>query len=523
MTLTAVWPPAPPCTAGELPVGFRVRLDRRVRRRARPDGGVLLGGSPLRVFRLNAAAWAALHALSGGSPVDSPAAARVAGRLVDGGLADPLPPDARVSTGGVSTGRGWTGEVTVVVPVRDRPEALRRCLSAVGPAADVIVVDDASRAPEAVAEVAADAGARLYRRGRNGGPAAARNSGLARCRTPFVAFVDSDCLPEPGWLGRLLPHFDDPAVAAVAPRVTGVEAPGWLGRYEQARSSLDLGDRPGPVAPRSRIGYVPAAALVVRRAALGAGFEERMRVGEDVDLVWRLHAGGWRVRYEPAATVRHDHRVAPAQWAGRKFAYGTSAGPLAARHPGQVPPAVTSVVALLPLVLLRSRHPGGAALAAGLAAVGLARRLPPFPGRRWAAIRLVVTGCLSTGYGLTVAATRAWLPVTLGLAIRYPAARRTIVGIVAVGPAREWVRRRPDLDPLRWTLAHLLDDASYCSGLWVGALRARTAGPLLPAVPEVAGLGARARRASPCRRRTAPRRRPPPAAPVTPTGAGRVA
>lgn len=488
MTATAVAPGAP------LPVGFRLALGSGVRRHRRPEGGVLLGGSPLRVFRLNQAAWGALEALAGGSAVDGPTAARVAGRLVDGGLADPLPPPDSGSAPDPSTA------MTVVVPARDRPEALRRCLRAVGPAAEVIVVDDASRHPDEVAAVAAQAGARLHRRAVNGGPAAARNSGLASCGTPFVAVIDSDCIPEPGWLDRLLPHFADPTVAAVAPRVTGMDAPGWLGRYEQSRSSLDLGDRPGPVAPRSRIGYVPAAALVLRRAALGSGFTETLRVGEDVDLVWRLHAAGWRVRYEPGAVVVHDHRVALVPWAGRKFVYGTSAGPLAARHPGQVPPAVISVFALLPLALLRTRHPAAAALAAGLAAAGLARRLPSFPGRGWAAARLMATGCLSTGYGLAAAATRAWLPVTVVLLIRYSATRRTIAAGVAAAMAYGWGTRRPRQDPIRWALAALADDACYCAGLWVGALRAGTMGPLLPVVPELAGAARWARRADWARR-----------------------
>ena len=353
-----------------------------------------------------------------------------------------------------------------------------------GPAARVLVVDDASQAPEPVAKVVAATGAELHRRAANGGPAAARNSGLALCRTPFVAFVDSDCVPEPGWLARLLPHFADPMVAAVAPRVIGLDPPGWLGRYEQARSSLDLGARPGPVQPRSRIAYVPAAALVVRRAALGSGFSERLRVGEDVDLVWRLHAAGWRIRYEPAARVRHQHRVTFRQWAGRKYAYGTSAGPLAARHPGHLPPAVTSIAAALPLALLRSGRPRSAAVAAGLSAAGLARRLPAFPGRFREAARLVVTGTATTAYGLASAATRAWLPVTLGLLIWCPGARRTLLsGVVAV-PTLAWCARRPRQDPLRWALTYLFDDACYCAGLWAGAVRARTAAPLLPAVPE---------------------------------------
>ena len=187
--------------------------------------------------------------------------------------------------------------MTVVIPVRDRQAELARCLGGLARLPRVIVVDDCSADPAGIAAAAAGAGARVLRRGVNGGPGAARNTGLAAAQTPLVAFLDSDCVPGPGWLDALLPHFADPAVGAVAPRIVPAEpGPGWLARYEGASSTLDMGARASIVRPRSRVPYVPGAALVVRRAAAGAGFAEGMRVGEDVNFVWRLAAAGWRVR-----------------------------------------------------------------------------------------------------------------------------------------------------------------------------------------------------------------------------------
>src|SRR5262249_58689807 len=161
-------------------------------------------------------------------------------------------------------------------------------------------VDDGSRDRAAVQGAAIAAGASVVRRPVNGGPAAARNTGLAAADTPLVAFLDSDCVPGPGWLDALLPHFTDPAVGAVAPRIVPHEAGHtWLARYEGASSTLDMGQRPSIVRPGSRVPYVPGAALVVRAAAAGPGFAEDMQVGEDVDLVWRLGAAGWRAAAPP--------------------------------------------------------------------------------------------------------------------------------------------------------------------------------------------------------------------------------
>src|SRR5207245_10976901 len=145
------------------------------------------------------------------------------------------------------------------------------------------------------------------RRDRGGGAGAARNTGLAAVRTPLVAFVDSDCVPGPGWLAPLLRHFADPAVAAVAPRISAHErGSGWLARYEAAASALDMGPVESIVRPGARVPYVPAAALLVRRAAAGRGFAEDMPVGEDVDLIWRLSAAACDTRHEPRAAGGHQ-------------------------------------------------------------------------------------------------------------------------------------------------------------------------------------------------------------------------
>jgi glycosyltransferase involved in cell wall biosynthesis len=109
-------------------------------------------------------------------------------------------------------------DLTVVIPTRDRPEQLDRALAALRPLR-CIVVDDASRSPEAVAEVARRYWAVLVRLMVNVGPAAARNAGLTTVTTPYVAFVDSDVEVGAGDLLALSGHFADPNVALVGPRV----------------------------------------------------------------------------------------------------------------------------------------------------------------------------------------------------------------------------------------------------------------------------------------------------------------
>ena len=133
----------------------------------------------------------------------------------------------------------------------------------------------------------------------------------------------------------MLGHFDDRAVAAVAPRVVSAPGDTILAAYEEAFSPLDLGGAPSLVAPGRRVSYVPTAALIVRVAAVDAvgGFDPALRYGEDVDLIWRLASAGHTVRYDPSVVVQHRPRSSWGAWFRPRRSYGSAAAPLA-RRPG---------------------------------------------------------------------------------------------------------------------------------------------------------------------------------------------
>jgi mycofactocin glycosyltransferase len=469
-----------------LPRGFSVDLDADTKRLS---DGTLFGGSPARAMRLTPAGSRALAELLAG-PVRSGAAGTLARRLTDAGLAHPVPPG---SAGSAAL------SVTVVIPVRDRAAMLDRCLAAVGAGHAVVVVDDGSADPRSVAAVAGRHGAVLCRRDRSGGPAAARNTGLTRVDTDLVAFLDSDCVPPAGWLASLAPHLADPLVGAVAPRIVAVRpAPGASAadRYAAACSSLDLGARPARVMPGSRVSYVPTAALLVRRSALAevaadhCVFDPALRYGEDVDLVWRLHGAGWRIRYEPAIEVAHE---SPAGWTellARRFSYGSSAGPLARRHPASMAPLVLQPWPTAAAGALLARRPA-LALAAGIGGwlelTALVRRagIPAdgAPGATLTAIR-------QTWLGIGRYAAQFAAPA-LALALVAPGratsarrwGRRAAAGSLLLGPAlTSYAQRKPDLGPVAFVFAHIADDVCYGTGVWAGCVRERTLVPVTPVV-----------------------------------------
>jgi mycofactocin system glycosyltransferase len=471
-----VIPPATPdASRDRLPDGFAVRLDPRTR--PRDGGATLVGGSPLRLLRLSPRACELLA--PGRLVVRDATTAALAARVLDAGLGHPDLPAAPAPH-----------EVTVVIPVKDRPTGLDRLLTVLraDPATaelPMVVVDDGSVDPVVAP------GVRVLRHDVPRGPAAARNAGLRAASTPFVAFLDSDCVPRPGWLQALRPHLDDPRLAVVAPRIVALPeaGPGWFAPYEAAVSALDMGAHPAAVRPGSAVSYVPSAALLGRRAALGDGFDEAMRVAEDVDLVWRLTAAGWRVRYEPGAAVAHQHPRTTGEWLRRRAFYGTGAAPLAARHGSAVAPLVMAPETALAWGLALSGRRGGQVAAAGVLAVTaarLARRLAG-PGEgppAGFAVVLVARGVSASGRALARSITRHHWPLALPVALLSRRARRWMLGAAITDAALAWWPQRQRVGPVRFATARRLEDLAYGAGLWWGALRAHSPKALLPARPE---------------------------------------
>ena len=160
--------------------------------------------------------------------------------------------------------------------------------------------------------------------------------------------------------------------------------------------------------PGRKVAYVPSAALVVRRGALPVDpFDAALRYGEDVDLIWRLQDAGWRVRYEPDVVVYHEER----DRVRRRFRYGTSAAPLASRHPGRVGHVVLRPWPMATLVLLAARRPRAAVLAyvaqtfllaRTLRSKGVPVRLAPLWTARSLAHSVTQFARLATPYGAGV-------------------------------------------------------------------------------------------------------------------------
>jgi mycofactocin glycosyltransferase len=467
-------------TQTRLPDGFAVQVDRRVR--VLGQGSALLGGSPTRLLRLAPVAQDMLA--DGRLQVHDAVSAELARTLLDATVAHPRP------AGGPSH-----RDVTVVIPVRDNACGLRRLVSSLR-GLRIIVVDDGSSTPiERDDFVGAHSDIEVLRHPQSKGPAAARNTGLAACKTGFVAFLDSDVVPRRGWLEALLGHFCDPTVALAAPRIVGLAPTDHLvARYEAVRSSLDLGQREAPVIPYTSVSYVPSAAIICRTSTLRdiGGFDETLRSGEDVDLCWRLVEAGARLRYEPIAQVAHDHRTQLRDWIVRKAFYGGSAAPLSVRHPDKIAPVMISGWALAAWILMAigsSFSYLASLLVAALTGRRIARTMQGADTQIGDVLVVATRGLWSAAMQLASAICRHYWPVALLAATVSRHCRRVVLVAAVVDGVVDWASRRRSADEdvkpiglLTYVLLKRVDDLAYGLGLWYGVVRERNIGPLKPQI-----------------------------------------
>lgn len=225
---------------------------------------------------------------------------------------------------------------SIIVPAHGRPEAACRLLEAlcrqtVDPSSfEVIVVDDGSPEPLAGAlkGVETPFPCAVVRR-TNGGPAAARNTGLRRARGDMVIFLNDDAVPAPDLIAvHRRARATAPAHAAILGAFPYSES-ARESRFVRLAEARDLvfpfrelrSDR-----PLDWVFFWTCNISVPREDVIAVGgFDERFRhaMAEDIELGWRMQRDlGTVVVHVPEAVCRHEHRITVAEFARRQHTMG---------------------------------------------------------------------------------------------------------------------------------------------------------------------------------------------------------
>jgi N-acetylglucosaminyl-diphospho-decaprenol L-rhamnosyltransferase len=209
--------------------------------------------------------------------------------------------------------------VSIVVLNHNGRAWLERCLAAtvaeLAPDCELIVVDNGSNDGSVDFVAYAFPTIRRVVLEHNLGFAEGNNIGAKAARGRYLAFLNNDAAPSPGWLAALRNALDRDATLGLASSLivfmhdpSTVDSAGdgltrWGGAFKHAH-----GCPVGEVSGAADVFGACGAAFLVRRSLFeqAGGFDKAFfAVYEDVDLSYRFQLSGSRCRFVPEAVVHH--------------------------------------------------------------------------------------------------------------------------------------------------------------------------------------------------------------------------
>jgi cellulose synthase/poly-beta-1,6-N-acetylglucosamine synthase-like glycosyltransferase/spore germination protein YaaH/peptidoglycan/xylan/chitin deacetylase (PgdA/CDA1 family) len=154
----------------------------------------------------------------------------------------------------------------------------------------------------------------------NQGKAAALNNALSYAKTEFVVTIDADTEIERDAIRKLLRHFSDPKVGAVAGNVKVGNRSRWLTRWQALEYITSQNMEKRAFDLLNCITVVPGALGAWRREAIEAvGGITADTVAEDADLTIAIRRLGWRVTYDEEAIAWTEAPETPGQLIRQRF------------------------------------------------------------------------------------------------------------------------------------------------------------------------------------------------------------
>lgn len=221
--------------------------------------------------------------------------------------------------------------LTVVIPSWNNRELLKRCLASMrnqSVVPELLVVDDGST--DGTSEMLASEfpEVRVVRQPEVVGFAAAVNSGILACRTPYVALLNNDTEADPGWAEAGLRAMEDqPDYAFFACKMIQFDHPTLLDSagdcYNRAGMPYKrgMGKRAELFSAEEEVLGAGAGAAFYRKSLfeeIGLFDESYGMYLEDVELSLRARWMGYRCLYLPYAVVYHIEAASDPELSSRK-------------------------------------------------------------------------------------------------------------------------------------------------------------------------------------------------------------
>jgi len=290
---------------------------------------------------------------------------------------------------------------------------------------------------------------------------------------------------------ELSPYFNDKKVGIVGGFVSNFYHHSSLDRYEEVKSSLNMGPLPFRVEDQLSSAYVPSCNLIIRKEAYFEvnGFQEDLAVGEDVDLCWRTRELGYHLQYVPRGKIEHKHRNDLLPMLRRRYDYGTSEAILYLRHRDKRKrlylPAIYSIFYASVSLGIILQHLALFGLGLGILLADFFRKYLKIErsGLRLKTFQIlfsVMRAHFSFSYQTSSYLSRYYLIFLVPLSLLFPKVWGFLFFLLIFSGSVEFSIKRPKMNLLYFLFFYTLEQFAYQTGVFWGCLRNKNFGSYFP-------------------------------------------
>lgn len=238
--------------------------------------------------------------------------------------------------------------ISVITTVYNKEKTISECVTSIQSQRysefEMIIVDDGSTDGSAtkIAAFLSDSRIRTIQ-SNHVGHSAAKGLGAKAAKGKILYFIDADCVADRECLGRLKIAFDQSDVGCVGGEFRALNGDHLIPR------AIDLWEPHPPLQP-------PGCNVAYRRDVYekAGGFDERTKLGEDVDLYWRIRKLGFKCSIDPTVEVATVQPQTIFDFLKQRFRWGMGYAMVTPRHPEFVDKEIHNSFHLFSITILSS-------------------------------------------------------------------------------------------------------------------------------------------------------------------------
>lgn len=235
-------------------------------------------------------------------------------------------------------------KVSIIIPVKNMENNIEDLLKSImeldypKDKIEVVIVDGGSN--DKTLEIASKYPVKILREDGKG-PNYGRNIGIKAASGEIYAFTDGDCILPKDWLKKIVEKINDEEIGCVGGSVFVAEClkDNLIAKYadESIMRIMPIAKTTEKIHEVKLFKHLATCNMAVKRKVIEeiGGFENDLKVFEDIDLIVKICRKGYKVLRSPEIYVWHKHREGVWKLIKQTFNYGRGAFAFLRKRPEQ--------------------------------------------------------------------------------------------------------------------------------------------------------------------------------------------